>query len=286
MAQGAIWRAGLRIRSLRRVSLNRASVPKEHPVRPDGEIRWLLPCGQHSTLESGETVEMMGGVLDVTDQHRTTEQLRIAQKNDLIGNLMSGVAHNFNNMLAIIQPALDLALRQPHLAHIQSLEDALHATKRAAELVSQLMTFAGRRGAPVSGSVDLVTLLASTVSRCQRTLAYGVRLEITTTLGAAHVSGDAVSIEQVVVSLLLNARDAVAEAERSDARISVALCEEQVNAPDSGRTERYFCIRVKDNGVGMSDAVKARLFEPMRPPRASRSGRSNRRGAAGYGAAP
>jgi len=127
-----------------------ASAPTAKPkfiehriIRPDGEIRWLLPCGQHTTVEGGETIQMVGGTLDVTEQHSTTEQLRLAQKNDLIGSLTSGIAHNFNNMLAVIQPALDHALNHPAAAHRQSLEDALHATKRASELVGQLMVFAG-----------------------------------------------------------------------------------------------------------------------------------------------
>ena len=236
-------------------------------IRPDGEIRWLLPCGHHTTVEGGETIQMIGGALDVTHQHKTTEQLRMAQKNDLIGNLASGIAHNFNNMLAIIQPALDLALQHQGQGaqHKQSLEDALNATQRAAELVGQLMTFTGQRRARVGGSVDLVRLVERTVSMCQRTFGCRVLLAPTSQLAAAHVEGDPASIEQVLVNILINARDAIAEVERSDACIRVTLSERTASCPDWGRTalRSYFCLRVEDNGVGMSDAVKERLFEPF-----------------------
>jgi two-component system cell cycle sensor histidine kinase/response regulator CckA len=128
-----------------------------------------------------------------------------------------------------------------------------------------LMTFAGQRRAPVASSIDLMQLIERAVSMCRRTFQSRVQLETSTALSSAHVSGDPIAIEQVLVNMLVNARDAVAEVERTDAYIRVELSLGPAQPPDSARMQldSYYCIRIEDNGVGMSDAVKQRLFEPF-----------------------
>jgi two-component system cell cycle sensor histidine kinase/response regulator CckA len=234
-------------------------------VRPDGEVRWLLPCGRVTRVENGAGVHMIGGMVDVTAQRQLAEHLRRAQKLDVIGSLTAGVAHNFNNMLAIIQPALELALAQPGSNHTQTLEDALHATNRAAELVGQLMTFAGQRRAQAPSAVDLVRLVERSVSMCQRMFESRLQLQNSCKVAQAQVAGDPLSIEQVLVNLLVNARDAVSELEGREPWICVELFETSATHPDREPApfEPFYCLRVADNGVGMSDAVKQRLFEPF-----------------------
>lgn len=234
-------------------------------VRPDGQIRWLLPCGRVSKDNDGRVVRVTGGTLDVTAGRLTDEHLRRAQRLDAVGSLTAGVAHNFNNMLALILPALELALSGDTAREPELVEDALHAARRASELVAQLMAFAGQRRSLSTVPYDIAALLERTVSMCQKTFDRRVRIQSAIDPACAKVACDPVAIEQVVLNLLINARDAVSEAEHIEPRIEVGLSEVYTTRPDapSNGPERYVQIRIEDNGVGMSDAVKQRLFEPF-----------------------
>jgi two-component system cell cycle sensor histidine kinase/response regulator CckA len=246
----------------------RAGAPKflEHRiVRPDGEVRWLLPCGRITRFENGTPVQVVGGTIDVTAQRRTAEHLRQAQKLDAVGSLSAGVAHNFNNMLAIIRPTLELALRAPRSELTPALEDALHAATRATDLIAQLMTFSRRRSAPAAVSLDLPALIERAASMCQSTFDRHVRIETVIEARSMQCTSDPVAIEQVIVNLLINARDAVAEAERDEPHIRLLLTERLMTHPErpGGVARHYACICVEDNGIGMTDAVKQRVFEPF-----------------------
>jgi two-component system, cell cycle sensor histidine kinase and response regulator CckA len=234
-------------------------------VRPDGEVRWVLPCGAVTRDEAGRALRITGGTLDVTMQRMTDEHLRRAQKLDAVGSLASGVAHNFNNMLAVIVPSLELALRGATEEQTRMLGDALYAARRAADLVAQLMTFSGQRRPVGVAPHDLSPVVARAASMCARTFERRVRVETMFDAGCPAVSCDPTAIEQVVVNLLINARDAVLAVKRAEPRILVTLGEvDRAGGNARGPAdERYVCIRVEDNGVGMTDAVKQRAFEPF-----------------------
>jgi CheY-like chemotaxis protein len=168
-------------------------------------------------------------------------------------------------MLAVIVPAHELAARDAGSAENQVYLDAAQAARRATELVSQLMLFAGQRRASSSTAHDLGALVERTVSMCKRTFERQLQIDSVIDLGAARVVCDPVAIEQVVVNLLINARDALAATERIDPKISVELSEVTATRPEGGRngSGRYVRIRIEDNGAGMSDGVKQRLFEPF-----------------------
>lgn len=237
-------------------------------VRPDGSVRWIMPCGRAERDAQGCVVSMMGGFLDVTAQHLLEEHLRAAQKIDAVGALTAGVAHNFNNMLAVIVPTLDLLLREAQLSRKQLVLDAKHAAQRASELVVQLMTFAGQRNEGERKAQDVEPIVQRAISMCERTFAAQVKLELTRESAHRAVRCDAAAIEQVVVNLLINARDAVVlgpqHARASTAPIRVSISEEQVVAKDSKTEPRsHVRIAVRDEGVGMNAQVLARLFEPF-----------------------
>ena len=219
------------------VATGHPSFPEHRIIRPDGEIRWLLPCGRIFRDDSGRVVRMTGGTLDVTAQRMTSEHLRNAQKLDAIGSLTAGVTHNFNNMRAVIIPTLELSLRvaasgqAPTRTQAQMLEDGLHAARRATELVAQLMTFAGQRRAPAVKPHDLAPILDRATSMCRRTFDPRVHIQLTIAPGLAPVACEPMAIEQVVVNLLINARDAVLELDRDDPQISVQLSEAMAAPP-------------------------------------------------------
>ena len=234
-------------------------------VRPDGELRWLLPCGRLITDELGRVVRVTGGTLDVTAQRMTDERLRNVQKLEAVGSLTAGIAHNFNNMLAIMLPALEIAQHAAAPSQSEMLGEAVHAARRASELVAQLMTFAGQRRAPTAEPHDLAVVLERALSMTRRTFERQVRIDTTIDDGCCPVACDPSAIEQVVLNLMINARDAVLEAERVDPRIEVDLSETASAHPDvpNGPRKQYVRIRVKDNGTGMSETAKQRLFEPF-----------------------
>jgi two-component system cell cycle sensor histidine kinase/response regulator CckA len=234
-------------------------------VRRDKTERWVLPCGQVVKDEAGHVTRIFGGLLDVTSQRLTEERLRQAQKLDAVGSLTAGVAHNFNNMLAVILPALDLALRQVDSAQREVLQDAMHAARRSAELITQLMTFAGQRRPGAPRVQDVVPALEGAVSMCRRTFERQVQIEVAIDPPSALVACDAPAIEQVILNLLINARDAVLAANRAEPRIRVELTEVTLAGHDGAdrSPKRHVRICVQDNGIGMSAAVRRRAFEPF-----------------------
>jgi len=118
-------------------------------VRPDGTVRYVLAKGAFVRGDDGNLTKLIGGCLDITERREAEERQRQSQKLEAIGQLSAGIAHNFNNLLMGILPNLDLAIARANVGTRELLEAAQGAALRAAELVSQLTTFAGRaRPAP------------------------------------------------------------------------------------------------------------------------------------------
>jgi CheY-like chemotaxis protein len=127
------------------------------------------------------------------------------------------------------------------------------------------MTFSGQRAPSPHQPIDLAEVVARAVSMCRRTFERRVKIESSVASDRAPVACDPAALEQVLVNLLINARDAVNAAGRSDPRICVELAAVDMGHPAApgGAKQRYMRLRVTDNGVGMSDAIKQRLFEPF-----------------------
>ncbi|HUS67173.1 MAG TPA: ATP-binding protein [Kofleriaceae bacterium] len=181
------------------------------------------------------------------------EQLRQAQKMEAIGQLVAGLAHNFNNLLMAILPNLDRAERlalpeaQPYLAR------ARHAAGRAGQIVADLLLYAGKTRARPRRHRDVAHVVREAVAmfRAGAGASIGIELDVATDLPPVEV--DPVQIEQALLNLLLNARDALDEAAASDPLVRVSA------VARSGQVE----IAVTDNGCGMDATVRARVFEPF-----------------------
>jgi two-component system cell cycle sensor histidine kinase/response regulator CckA len=204
--------------------------------------------------------------VDVTDRLKLEAKLRQSQKMDAIGQLAGGVAHDFNNLLTVIrgcsQEVLD-ALPIGASALRSAVETIADAGERASLLTRQLLLFS-RRATLRSETIDVNDM----VRRCTRLLArligVDVRLHLDLAAGVHSVQADAGQIEQVVINLCLNARDAM----RTGGELVIGTQEVEIRAEDlasrpEARVGRFVEIRVTDTGVGMSDDVKAHLFEPF-----------------------
>jgi PAS domain S-box-containing protein len=230
-------------------------------VRPDGSVRWLLLVGQATLDESGRLRRVMGGSLDVTRQRELEEQLRKSQKMTAITSLTAGIAHNFNNMLAVILPILEFAVGLVPRQHQRLLHDATHAAQRAAELVEQLMTYAGHSTTSHRRKVcDVDELVRAAVSICRRAFDAHIQVKIKQSGMPLSVACNPGQVEQVIVNLLLNARDAINEANLEKGVITVRV---RASADTASVSQGFVCIDVSDNGGGLSAEARAHLFEPF-----------------------
>lgn len=225
--------------------------PSHRIVRPDGQIRWVFSVGRVLADDTGAPYKYIGGSLDITKDKEAESALRIAQRMEAVGQLTAGVAHNFNNMLSVMLPTLELVGRTAGERERRLLRAALEAGERASRLVANMMTLAADRSSQHKVSAPLTELVAHAVEIGQTLI--GEHVEIRVDLGAdeARCLVDVGDIEQVVVNLLVNARDAL-EATPSP-RIDVRLT----------RSAGHVVVAVGDNGPGIPLEVQDRIFEPF-----------------------
>jgi nitrogen-specific signal transduction histidine kinase/CheY-like chemotaxis protein len=179
------------------------------------------------------------------------EELRRAQQLEILGRLAGGVAHDFNNLVTAISGFAALASRRvpPNDEVLRDdLEEIQRATERAAELTRQLLSFARRQ--PIQTRiVDVNTLLVNLHKLLRRLVSEAVELVVLPSKEPACVRIDPGQLEQVLINLVVNARDAMPRGGKLTLGVEA--------------TETEVLLEVSDTGVGMSDAVKARIFEPF-----------------------
>jgi PAS domain S-box-containing protein len=237
-------------------------------VREDGEVRWIIPCVSVTRDAEGRGVRIIGGNLDVTQINTLEERVRQAERMESLGTLTAGVAHNFNNLLAVIRASLDLIAAQVTDEARAAHADALHATDRAAEVVQQLMTFAGKRRTAQPEQRSLGELAGAAVRLCRRSFGVAVPIDLGASTESPLVSCEPGELEQVLVNLLINARDAVIEARPPDPKIGVSIDvvdqmpEALLAARGTGRG-RFARVVVTDNGAGIEESVQKRVFDPF-----------------------
>jgi PAS domain S-box-containing protein len=199
---------------------------------------------------------------DVTERDALETQLRQAQKMETIGRLAGGIAHDFNNLLAAIMGSVDLALgRSPHPDVVKDLELIEETAGRAAELTRRLLTFS-RQKAIEPEIIDLRTIISGIERMLQRILGGDVTLTTRLHGGAAQVLVDPGQLERVVLNLAMNARDAMP----SGGILTIETAQVEIRGPSRPLPDvpdgAFIALRVRDTGVGMSEELKARIFEP------------------------
>jgi len=247
-------------------------------LRPDGSMRWGLLTFSGIFDESADVAMPRGPLRYVVIQvididrdkqleealRRRDEELSHAQKIDGIGRLAAGVAHDFNNLLTVITGHAELLRRLVEATDVpataamrEDLGAILAASKRAAGLTTQLLAY-GRRSSVQPRTLSLSNEVATLQRLLARTLGADVQLE-QSLLATGSVFADPGQLSQVVMNLVLNARDAIAEGGR------VRLC-----TRDEGGS--WVALEVSDSGHGMTPEVRARMFEPFFTTRGDRTG--------------
>jgi PAS domain S-box-containing protein len=231
-------------------------------IRPDGSVRWMMSSGD-VVREGNRVVRILGCNIDITEHRLLEEQMRHTQKLEATGSLTAGIAHNFNNLLAAILPALELVEPVTPEELREVVTEATHAARRAAELVSELMTFAGQRRSSSRRPEPIAVLVERAVGICRSTFDRRITLDVRVPSSPLLVDCDGGAIEQVLVNLMLNARDALRDTCDHGARVSVEVSESEPSAGDPRGPASFVRVRVSDNGVGMTEEIRRRMFEPF-----------------------
>jgi PAS domain S-box-containing protein len=202
---------------------------------------------------------------DVTAQRQLEEQLRQAQKMEAVGQLAGGIAHDFNNLLTAILGSAQLLLHAtpPGDQRREDMEEIKNAGQRAAELTRQLLAFS-RRQVLAPKVLGMNATVAHMQRMLRRLLGDDIELAVSLDPAAGSVNADPGQLEQVVLNLSVNARDAMPTGGRlAIATTRVTHTEEYVERRHRLPPGDFVCLAVTDSGVGMDEATQAHLFEPF-----------------------
>jgi two-component system, cell cycle sensor histidine kinase and response regulator CckA len=239
----------------------------------EGEITMARRDGTHFIVmaltnivrdKDGAVTHMMSSYLDVTDAKRLQAQFLQAQKMESVGRLAGGIAHDFNNLLTVIRGSLDLALEAvPSDSGLRDeLLDIGRAADSAAELTQQLLAFS-RKQIIAPQVLELGAVVRRVRAMLQRMLGEDVLLEVIDG-SAGNVRFDPSQVEQILVNLAVNARDAMPHGGRLTLETSnVVLDEEYVRAHPGVEAGDFVLLAVSDSGHGMTPETLSHAFEPF-----------------------
>ena len=232
--------------------------------RADGEDMWLLENAREVHGADGRTLFIEGAVHDISQRKLLEAQLQQAQKMEAVGRLAGGVAHDFNNSLGVMMGYSELVQLEfePRNPVHGKMEEILKAGRRAASLTRQLLAFSRKQVIqPVVLDFDLI--VADTEKMLRRLIGENIELALTRGPEQKRVRADKGQIEQILMNLAVNARDAMPRGGKlviETARIEVA---DHSSLRVFLKPGDYVRLRVIDEGCGMSDEVQSHIFEPF-----------------------
>jgi PAS domain S-box-containing protein len=231
--------------------------------RSDGHYADILDRG-YVIHHDGKPVRMVGAMLDVTERRRLETQLRQSQKMEALGQLSGGVAHDFNNLLTVIQVNAALIVRQRIDASIREhAVDIIEASDRAAALTRQLL-MVSRKQVMQQSVVDVNEIVRNMTRMLQRALGTDIALVASCSTQLPLVKADVGMLEQVLLNLAVNARDAMP----SGGQLTIATGEKHISDPQPARGFEvkpgpYVFVAVSDTGVGIQPEALPHIFEPF-----------------------
>ncbi len=242
-------------------------------IEKQNERRITLRNGASIVIENtnsfvelrGQPTLLLSSFRDVTGQKRLEEQLRHAQKMDAIGQLAGGVAHDFNNLLTVIHGHASLLANGGSLLglHLKSAQQIVQAAERAAGLTRQLLTFS-RRQVMQPRRLNLNEVVGNMTKMLGRILGEDIALEMGYWPEPAMTHADAGMMEQVLLNLAVNARDAMARGGQLHVAVSVEdLGTFHTTRHPDARVGRFTCLTVTDSGCGIPPEILRRIFEPF-----------------------
>jgi len=233
-------------------------------IRKDGS-RFTLENSTRVMKENGKAIGFQGVGRDVTERKRLQEQLRTAQKMEVVGRFAGGIAHDFGNVLTIINGYCSMILNRVKVDdRLRSeIEGIQRAGQRAAGLIRHLLGFSkGQIFRPRLIRVDIA--LAEMQEMLERLVGEDVRLNIEVPRDIGAIRFDPIQLEQVIVNLVLNAKDSMPSGGRVTISAKTKLVEKSLTPqPEDNVPGEYVCLNLSDTGHGMSQGVLSQIFEPF-----------------------
>ncbi len=257
-----------RLRQARQLTLEDPDRPFLLEVRlkaATGGWRWVTTTGRVYRDVHGSPARILGLAADCTERHSLEDRLLQAQRMEAVGGLAAGIAHDFNNVLSVVLSYAELVLLDlPGESGMRSdIQEIKTAAQRAGELTKHLLAFS-RQQVLEPRVFDLNQVLDELRKMLRRLISEDIDLGISLAPELGRVNADPGQIEQVIVNLVVNARDAMPQGgglsiETANVELDESYTQLQVDL----KPGPYVMLAVSDSGVGMSAEVKARIFEPF-----------------------
>lgn len=233
--------------------------------RPDGSERWIEDRGYPVRSLTGKVERAVGCATDITERKRLEGELRQMQKMESIGQLASGISHDFNNILTVINGHVFLLLDREDLEPeiLRSLKEVYAAGERAARLTQQLLVFSRKQVMKMQG-LNLNEIIETAAEMLRRLVGEHITIVLDLCDRPAIIQGDFGMLEQVLLNLSVNARDAMPKGGKLGIKTRlVTFTATDEGASPASRPGNFVCMSAEDTGCGMAPEVLARVFEPF-----------------------
>jgi PAS domain S-box-containing protein len=234
-------------------------------VLPDGQVRWHSVFGRRILSLDGVPCRIIGVCSDATRRRELEQQLNQSLKMEAIGRLAGGIAHDFNNLLTVINGHAELLLNQLASDSLirRPISEIRRAAKRGASLTFKLLAFS-RNDEIVNEVLDLNRIVRESRSLLSRMIGDACQIQIRYQTAAAMVVADRTHMDQVILNLCINARDASTDG--GTIRITIDTVSQPADSgtsSDEGSSRRFVTLTVSDNGCGIAESDKRHIFEPF-----------------------
>jgi len=234
-------------------------------VLPDKSIKYLHSEKRMVLNSDGKPVKLIGIIRDITEQKEMELQIRQLQKIEVLGQLAGGIAHDFNNILTVIRGHVGLLKLYNNLPNeIQdSIKQISDASEKASNLTRQLLTFS-RKQEPQRAVHNLIEVVSGLSKILAKLVGDNINIEFNFPSQPLYVYADRGMIEQVIMNLSVNARDAMPQG----GKLTIGVSRQKRSGPLNGRddfkgTTSLVCLEVTDTGIGMTEEVLEHIFEPF-----------------------
>lgn len=244
---------------------------KGEKLEPKYEFTAIDVNGNEIEIETSVTyikykngIATQGILRDITKRKRLESQLLQAQKMEAVGQLAGGVAHDFNNLLTVILGYCDMLLSQSLAPEVRSdVIEILEAGERAKRLTNQLMTF-GRKQVIQPKVIDINILITEQYKMLHRLLGEDIEIDVRLSPAVGKVKIDPAQLEQIIVNLAVNGRDAMPFGGKLVIETSnVEFTEDDLKNNPESQPGKYVMLGITDSGIGMDNETRAHIFEPF-----------------------